>query len=582
MAFTAIVLVLGQVLQLGIIAMLVAAAVRMHAAGRGVESAGVRRFFQYLLLLILVGLTAVGLSLLLGQALGGDATDRPTALAFTFVGLPLLALLAWWLVRSHRRDEDESRSEWFVIYLTLTALSALLVACFTAVSAASALAAGSGIDGDSVAFALVWAIVWAAHWHIAARLPEPGRNTPHLLLGSIAGLTLAVAGMVITLGEALRLIVLPPMWLPSTAPLASGLALLLVGTAAWVRYWATAAARLGRGPLWLAFVLLAGTGGGLLLALVGASLTLWRVLVWFIGNPGGLGPRDHFAPIFTAAACLVAGALVWWYHHTLLAERGRVRDGVVRVYEYVLSGIGLGAAAAGVGFVVAALARAAAPLLLGESRAINVLLVGITLLAVGTPTWARFWRRITRGRADDPAAELGSLTRRIYLVAVLGVPSVVAIVALVAVAVRFFQDLTATGVGPGTLAGLSGSLGWLAGALVVLAFHVAVFRQDRAVRPPTAPAPGATEVTPAPAPAAVPASITLVGRSDPALAESLGGATGAQVESWARLDVEAPAWDGAEVARAVAGFGGRDVLVLAEPDGMRVVPVTRPGRPGPA
>ncbi len=51
--------------------------------------------------------------------------------------------------------------------------------------------------------------MWWVHWEIARRTLDRERQTPHLLLGSLVGLAFGAAGMVITLGTSLDLLLRP-------------------------------------------------------------------------------------------------------------------------------------------------------------------------------------------------------------------------------------------------------------------------------------------------------------------------------------------------------------------------------------
>lgn len=550
-----------------IVIVLVVAALRR---GRGIDAHGVRRFFQYAVLFALVIVVAIGLTELLGTLLGVETEEWQDAdaelargLAFVFVGGPLAGLIAWWTRRSHRADPEERDSALYALYVTMAALVGAVVAA-TALPEIGSAALGQGeLEREALARLVAWGGVWAFHWWLAGRTLDNERNTAHLLLGSVVGLVLGATGLVLTLGAALELLMRPDALGNPLGMLGEGGGLLLGGALVWVRYWATAAIALPRRPLWLAVVLPLGVGGGLIMALVAGSRLLWSVLVWFFGDRQGASALTHFDSSSVEIAALLVGALVWWYHRTILGE-GVERTEPRRVYEYLVAGIGLAAAAVGVGTVLVALIEAVTPGVDVGMTVINTLWSAITLLVVGAPVWWIFWRRIRRAAVAATDAELSSPTRRVYLVVLFGLAGVAAVVALIAVAVILLQDVVAGTVSGVTVRSMRYGLGTLVGAAAVSAYHGSVFRMDRAT--------GATTR------ARGPRSVVLIGAVGPEIDRDLSRATGARVELWGRLDSAADAWDVAALAEELAAYPGADVVVLGEGATHRVFPVDPSGR----
>lgn len=551
---------------LGIVLVIVAVARRR--GGGGVDAHGVRQFFQYVLLFALFVVVAIGLSDLLGRAFGAVVPEYADpgatlaqALAFVAVGGPVAAGLSWWTYRRHRADRDESRASLFVAYVTLTAVVSLVVAA-TALQGLLADALRGRLDAAGLGTLVAWGVVWAGHRWLAHRALDPAHQVPHLLLGSLVGLVMGAVGLATSLGAALDVLLPAPAASGTVFPLTQGASLLVTGALVWVGSWLLGAGRLPRETWWLAYVLLAGVGGGLVAALAAASQLLWSVLVWFVGDRAGADAATHFADASTQLGTLVAGVLVWWYHRTVLGERREERTEVRRVYEYLVAGIGLVAAAAGVGTVLVAAIEAVTPGIDQGMTVRNTLLGGLTALAVGAPVWWLLWARIRRATASDPDAEVPSLTRRIFLVVLFGVAGIAAVVALITAAVILFNDVVDGTVSGVTLRSLRYALGVLAATAAVSAYHGAIFGQDRAR--------GVTH-------ARGPRSIVLVGAADPDAARALARATGARVEVWGRLDAPAPPWRPDALGAALAGVTG-DLLVIAGPEGWRVLEVDPSGR----
>ncbi len=583
-----VVAVLALALIVGLLALIVGAARRRGGGAGGVDARSVRRFFQYVLLFALFVTAAVGLSELVGRLFGARPQEwedggylLAQALAFVLVGLPLAVALAWWTWRRHRTDTSETGATLFTAYLTLAALTGLVVAASALQTLVSGVLAGRPVAAAAAAQVLVWGALWAGHWVAARRSLDTERGTPHLLLGSLVGLILLVMGLVQTLGALLDLVLRPDVLDRQTGGLWEAVGLLVAGVVAWTIYWAVTAVRLPRGTLWLGYVLPVGVGGGLVLSLVAASRLLWTVLVWLVGDRLGRTASEHFEAAAFDAAALIVGIAVWRYHRTLLGPGAGARPGhdtgrgeVRRVYEYLVSGIALVAAAFGLGTILVALIEAATP---GSDEGMtvrNTALAAVTVLAVGLPVWWLFWRRIRAASALDPDAEVVSPTRRVYLVVLFGVAGIAAVIALMAVALTFFQDVVGARLGAGTLREARYGLGVLVGAAAVSAYHGVVFRRDRLATAALSPAGAAG--------AAGPRSVLLVGAVDPDVERLVGRATGARVESWGRLDAPSEPWDADRLVAELAAHPGEDLLVIADGPEVRVLPVdVGGGRPRP-
>ena len=570
--------ILLSVIPLALVAavvVLIVGAVRRRGAaavaGPPPQTHGIRRFFQYLLLYGLLIVAAIGTSNLLARLFGSTSRSasfaggpdtsilRAPDLAVALGGTPLVARIAAGTWRSHRRDPDEGRSVLYAVYVTLMALTALVVAASALQSLVAAALYDPRFEADAAGRFIVWGAVWLAHWLLAPRTLPPPHRPPHLVLGSMVGLFLVTAGFVMLLGTSLDMLLRGGVVLGQGVDLAEGAGLFLAGALVWLRYWLLGASRDAAGTLWLVHVLVLGVGGGLILALVGASLLLWDTLVWFLGDPALTSPIQHFANATSQFACVAAGVLVWWYHRTILTRAGATgRTEVQRIYEYLVSGIGLLATAAGVGTVIVSLIESVTPGVdLGLSVQ-NTLLAALTLLVVGVPVWLTFWTFIRRKVSADPPAEVASRTRRVYLALLFGLAGVAAAIALIVVAVILLQDVVEGQVSGVTLRSMRYGLGVLVAAAAVSAYHGSVWREDRAVTVDH--------------PQAGPRSIVMVGPAAPELVRDVARLTGARVHLWLRRE-GAGEWDREALLAAVAGQSGRVLLVLAEEDGPHVLEV---------
>lgn len=540
-------------------------------AGAGTpDGHAVRRFFQYLLLYGLLVVAAVGVSGLLGRLFDRSfAEDEATLalyVAFTVVGVPLYAGMALWSRRTFRTSATEGRSLGWAFYATAASLTSL---GFAATAAYGLLAWATDLEpysGSAIGQLLVWGAVWGVHWWLDGRVTPPDRSRPHHLLGSLAGLVTAATGLGTFLAGALAAL----LGLGSDQVLAGqdrrllegGIAL-VVGAAIWVVYWLLTAARSERESLWLGYVLLVGVGGGLATAIVAASTVLYTVLVWLLGDPGPVEAAVHFEGLPGGVGAAVVGVLAWWYHHAVLAQAASgKRTEVQRIYEYLMAGVSLLAAAAGLTMVLVALVEGVSDsgeVVVGES-AVNTLLAATTLLVVGVPVWWFFWHRIQRVAAVMPAEEHAAPTRRFYLLVLFGVGGVAAVISLLVGVYLLIRDILAGTAGSATLFDVRFPAGILVSTAAISTYHWFVYREEREAVAPSAHGPR---------------YVLLVGAPDEELVRAVARNTGGRVQAWRRMDDGETHWSADEVMTALSTTTEDEVIVLSDAQGLHAIPVHR-------
>lgn len=542
----------------------------------------VRRFFQYILLYALLAVSAVGLVGLLTPLLERSPTlvDSPTELArsitFTVIGAPIALGLGLWTWRRIVRDPDEVRSLGWATYLTVASLTALvtsMVALFTVLEWAVGV---QEYSASALAALLVWGPLWAAHWLIGRRLTPASHLQLLILVGSIIGLLTAAAGLAALLttsldsllgltGEALVVIGGDPTRVAAVQ--------LVIGAAVWLVHWVGAGLGLRRSTLWSIYVLLIGAAGGLLTGLAFLSAAGYTVLVWLLGNPDTGDAARHFVTLPTLLAVAIVGLVVWWYHRAVwTAVDAPGRSEPRRAYDYLISAVGLVAAAAGLTMILVAGVEALAgsgDLLLGGG-AINALLAALTLLLVGVPVWWIHWRRCQRAAAEDPSrGELSSWTRRTYLLLLFGISGVVAVIALLIGVYQVIDDALAGELGAETLRSARFAFGLLATTGTIAAYHWTIYRADRHQLP------GRADEAPAGAAPAQPRWVLLVGPADTELAHAVSTRIGNEVHVARPVEEAGDTWGLDEVMQAVADAGPGDVVILATAEGPRAVRVDR-------
>jgi hypothetical protein len=564
---------IGLLIPIAIIALIIVG-IRKAMEKGGLEGGGhgVRRFFQYLLLLGLLIISAMGLAGLLGRLLEGEALVRADQaglarnLTFALIGLPLYLGVAVWSRRRMADDPREVKSLGWVFYITVASLVSLVVAMFALYDVLEWAFQVDRYDGNALARFLVWGGAWALHWMVDVRVTPTARSQVHRLAGSLIGLGTASVGLIAVLSEALAMLLVPEtgeIIAGDDYGLLRGVITILVGAPVWYIYWLRTAARAERTPLWNGYVLVFGVGGGLATAIIAASTLVYQVLVWLVGNPGTSDAGEHFTNAPATIGSAAVGILIWWYHHAVLEEAGvEGRSEPRRVYEYLMAATGLLAAAGGLATLLVAFIEALAgtsDVIVGDG-ATNTLLAAVTLLVVGGPVWWFYWRRIQKETRADPAEEHASPTRRIYLYILFGVGGVAAVIALIAGVFIFLEDVFEETLGMETLRGIRFAVGVLLTTGAIAGYHWAVYRADREV---------------APAVERGPRYVLLVGPVDGEIIGQVRRLTGGRVQVWPRTDGRGRPWSVDEVAEALSGTTEDEVVVIAGEDGLEVVPVDR-------
>ena len=524
----------------------------------------VRRLIVFGLLFATVTIAAIGLSGLLGRMLDagnelavGDTAGLAQALAFTLVGGPL-ALVLWWFLWRGLTDAAERSSVAWGLYLAAMSMVSLITFSTSLLSTASA-GVGGQWQPQALASGLVWALVWL--WHQWMR-HHPAKSPTHLanlapVIGYLFGLIIGVGGAVTAIGSVLdasiagtgSAIAGSPWWQTTL----QGLVWMIGGAAIWWWHWfRDRAAPLRSGFAAVALVIVAALGA-VILTLGGLGTTLFVLLELAVDRSDPVS--SILEPLGTAIAAAVVGSLVWVYYRGI-ATRDPGEIGLPT--RLVTSGVGLAAAASGIGIIVnSLLAAIGSPL--AESGARTLLLAGISSLAVGAPLWWMVWRPTAPVATDA----VGSTGRRVYLIAVFGVSAVVALITLLVIGFRIFEFTLDGASGGSLLERVRASLGLLTATALVAAYHFAVWRRDAAR---IAREPGRRRTI---------GRVLLVTGADPdPLVRAVREASGAAVSVWMRTEPATVAPSADRVAAALEGVSGARVLIVTGPgDRLEVIPL---------
>ena len=522
------------------------------------------RLFRYGLLLTLVILVATGLAGLLARSdPDTDAGSGYMAFMLTcvIVGVPGLLLAALW-VRRAISATTETDPLWDT-YLVTAELIGLITAA-TAGSIWGESLAGGDFDAAPAAVAFVWGIVWLVHHAIVGRYGRSGRLRYGVLLGSLTGLvmagtlgTLFLSGVLEELYDA---IVGTIVLVDDRGRFLRWVVGLVIGGGIWLRYWKFLGLRRQSRSQWRGYMLLVVVGG-LFTALTGVWNFAYLVLDWFAWE--NVGPAGlHFEELPLTLALVAVGGAVWRYHRGVLRSGSRSdRIEVDRVHDYTVAGVGLIATLGGLTAVIAAAIQALLPADLVYPSDRSGLVAAVTVLLVGVPLWWRYWSSVQRMRETNPEDEIGSPSRRIYLICVFGVGGAVALVSLLVLVYRVLEPLLERDLGTTTIFAIRWPLALALTVGIAAAYHRAIRRADL------------TDMLAKP-PERTVLSVVLVGSGGREVAEAVEVQTGVEVQVWDRPDVEM-ALSAETVVEAIELADHEHLLIVARSEGHEVIPYTK-------
>ena len=560
----------------GIVALVIRIVSNGNEGTRQESGVSLRRFFQYATLLAVLIIVGIGATGLLSELLpGGTVISRDTAgsarsIAFLIIGVPTLYGLAKWVSRSLTETDDRSSFAW-AAYVTIASLSGLVVGGIAAAALASAvLGLSDEYDPGSLAMLIVWGAIWIVHYRIAETNGRTGRFRFHLLAGSLVGLVATALAFGFALGTVLSSIY-ESIFSVRLASSGDDLALagigLVIGGAIWWRYWLSISSKLDRDSLWHAYVLLAGVLGSLITFVTAASVLIFTSLDWLFGDAEATAAL-HFEEMPGVMAAIVVGAGSWAYHRAVLASSEPAsRMETNRVYEYLVSAVGLLAAASGLTIVVIAVIQSVFPAdILSRDSGIEPLLGAITMLIVGGPIWWRYWSAIQRERHLLSAAELTSPTRRIYVFALFGLGGVVALISLLTLVVQVLEDALDGSFGSQTIQGVRIPIAFVITVGAVAAYHWAIHKEDNLDRPADEEGTLIPTVS----------SVVLVSADGTEVAAAVTRETGVRVRVWDQADGETTAEtaDVIDVVEAIRTASHARLLIIARSSGVEALPFT--------
>ncbi|MGA0443132.1 MAG: DUF5671 domain-containing protein [Candidatus Nanopelagicaceae bacterium] len=530
---------------------------------RGGGEFSIRRLFHYSLLYFSVIVAGFGVSGLLGrtldfsQVIAESRTDLARNLSFAIVGVPLVYLFARWSSKNLRDDSTERSSLAWQAYLTITSITSLVIALNGLHDTLSWLIGNDPYRGDAISKLLVWSIIWIFHLRLSAQAGEA--NRAQYLIGSVIGLSILAVGLGGVIANSLEALINTSKEVISierTNPIVNSSITVLLGAPVWVIYWLRGALSFTRDFLWHAYIFLAGIAASFITTVVGFSVVLYDVLVWFFGDIGNQSATQHFFTSANAVGAALSGLAIWSYHRALIQEESE-RTELRRIYEYIVTGVSLIAASLGIMMIIVAAIESITPNdIASASEGTNSLVLAMTLLIVGAPFWWGFWNRLERAVLKNQS-DLSSPARRIYLLMLFGVAGVAAVVSLITAIFLFFDDLLNSELAQTTFRDMRFAFGILITNAAISGYHWTIYKSERDT-PVEIFRRGR--------------HITLVGPSDAHIVQLLKEQLGGNVQLWVSPDSGSP-WNLQELVDLIDTTEGEELLVINEKRKLRAIEI---------
>ena len=433
------------------------------------------------------------------STIAGWDNQASLGLSMVIVGAPLWMLHWHYTQRQATKQPDETASTLRKLYLYGVLFTASLVVFIAVHSLLFQVMGGDDLSAYFAGQALVWGIVWAYHWsverHEQAAMSGPTLKRWYvygtsvytlivLLVGAAGVFTVLFQWAYDNLFQTRVIISDGGVW---NSTMQEGIASLVAGGAWWGFHWFYLARGDVESTLRQVYLNLFAFLGGAITALAALGTVLYTVIRWLLGETESPAASDHFRAITEAVPFLFAGMALLIYHWQVLQDESRLLAGRLagakRSFGYIMSAIGLGAAAVGIPLIVGAVIGLVLPEsgdpIAGAEPMRDQLAFALTAIIIGAPLWYWYWPRMQRTVQEGGTAERGALARRIYIYGVLGVLALAGIGSLIGFLTGLFNDLLSGDLTVDFLRNGRWMLGIIAGSGALLPYHWQVLREDQ-------------------------------------------------------------------------------------------------------
>jgi hypothetical protein len=477
----------------------------------------IRRLYFYVVVLISLEVVVWGLIGLLrsifSSRLVNTANVLAQALALVLVGVPIFLFHWLWTQRAVRKDEEERVASLRAIFFYAALIGTLVPVVqnllafvnrialgISNVAASRALVGGYQTWQDNLIAISINGVVAFYFWSTLRvewkSLPEIENFADIRRLHRYLWLLYSLLMVVYGAQQILRFIFNIPMPTYLLGEVGreifvNGLTLLLVGTPLWVYVWRTCQGALSApaerdSNLRLGVLYLLSLGGVITVLSAGGTL-LDVILCWGLGE--AMKSYEFLQQVGRPISLGVPLAGVWayyggWLSHQIQSDENETRRaGKKRLYYYVLSALGLGAAFIGVALVLSfVIDLLTSNAFWGESLRPR-LAAAISTLVIGLPLWLLTWRpmqaeAMTQGETGERARR--STIRRTYLYLALFAGVIGGMVSAVALVYQLVNALLSGEPPDGFLASVLNAAQLLALFAVLLVYHLSCMRRDGA------------------------------------------------------------------------------------------------------
>jgi hypothetical protein len=482
--------------------------------GRSAEDAGmgsVKRLYFYGVSFVALLVAANGVSFLLralverllpgGLIRGTSIEQLSLGLALTIVATPLWLVHWTYVQRQVQKEPVEVRSVLRKLYFYLVlmiGMALVVVAAIGLLRWAFRLEPFPSFRTSSLA---VWACLWLYHWRLESREGQPTADTQtvrrwYVYLTATYGLWLAVTGA----GFALHLVLRygydalfsaqllrpgPGLW---SEGMKTSMAIAIVGNVVWVYHWLRAARGDVESTLRQVYLNIFALLPGIVTVLGSLTVALFAALDWGLGGATAPSAAAHFRMMPSALAAVAVSLALWGYHWSVTEREaahvaGRLQ-GAQRAYSYIMAGLALASVVGGIITLVATLVGF--PALSGQALLASrpgwwrgPLALALTLLVIGVPLYAYFWRSIQRRVASLGREEQSSLSRRTLVYVALGLAMLGLLGGPSHALYLFLRGLLEGNLSVAILREARWSIGVVVAAAVVFPYYWQVLREDR-------------------------------------------------------------------------------------------------------
>ena len=477
----------------------------------------IRRLYFYLVALISVEVVLWGLIGLLRSIFSSELVDTADvlaqALALVLVGLPIFLFHWLWIQRTSAKDEEERTASLRAIFFygvllgtlipvvqNLLALINRLILGISNISYERAFLGGFQTWQDNLIAIIINALVALYFWNVLRDAWKSLTNSENFAdvrrLYRYLWLLYSLLMVVFGAQQILRYV----FYLPVPESLlgevgremfANGLTLLLVGTPLWVYVWhicqdALSAPAERDSNLRLGILYVLSLGGVItVLSAGGTLLDIFLRRAFGEAMEGYEFVRDIGGPISLG----IPLAAVWayyggWLKRQIGSDEDIVRRaGKQRLYSYILSALGLGAAFIGVTMVLSFTIDLSTSNAIWGSTLRPRLAGALATLVVGLPLWLITWRpmqteALTEGDMGDHARR--STIRRVYLYLALFAGVIGGMATAVGLLYLLINTLLTQEVDSDFVPRILNMLQLLVLFIVLLVYHLSVIRRDSA------------------------------------------------------------------------------------------------------